>query len=144
MSDVFREWYLELIEKDKGTQLRDKIVYCGFVLKKENGEYGIFHYTNSGDGFKKIKEEHLDILIKYGFTKGVDNIVHKRNLRRFNYHKKSIEELSQLKKKFDVDTHIQGIYADDNKKNLQHVLKNHVDAYYEILIRINKHKSKYQ
>ena len=34
--------------------------------------------------------------------------------------------------------------VNDNKKNLQNVLKNHVDAYYYLKIRINNYKKKWK
>ncbi len=144
MCDVFKKWYLELLESKKGTVIGEKIIYNGFIILKKEEEYRLLRHTNEGDGYTDIKENHLNILLDKGFIKGSDSIVYKRNLKRFNYHKKAIEELTKIKEKFDVTIHIQGVYADQNKKELRNVMKNHVEAYYQMLVRISRFKNRYK
>jgi hypothetical protein len=140
---LLKEWYSELLERKKGVCFKNRLVYKGFVLTKNSEKYDI-HFSSEEDGYEKVCEKTLSTLTDKGFIEGVDHIIHQKNLKRLVYHKKSIKELSRIKETFSEGKHINSIYTNDNKKNLQHVLKNHVEAYYEVLVRINNFKEKYK
>lgn len=144
MVDVYKKWLLELKKKRNITEIKEGILYKGFIFIERDGKFGLYQYERNGEGHKEVDQKNINILMDLGFIKGADTIVYRKDLKRISYHKKAIEELTKIKEKFNEEKHIQGIFANDNKKNLQHVLKNHVDAYYELKIRINNYKKKWK
>lgn len=142
MSNVIKQWYMELIKEKKGIQIGNQIVYKGFVIIKEKNEYKLLKYAT--DGFKKVKEYNVEVLKEHGFVKGIDKIIYDKDVKRISYHKKAIEELTNLKTKFDEKTHIENVYDDRSKKTLQNVIKNHVETYYDIKMRITNYRKKWK
>jgi len=144
MSNVIKQWYMELIKEKKGIHISNQIIYKGFVIKNDKDTYSILNYSSDGSGYKEVKTSHIEALTEYGFLKGVDKIIYDRDIKRISYHKKSIEDLTNFHEKFNEKRHIESVYDDRSKKTIQNTIKNHVEAYYEIKMRINNYKKKWK
>lgn len=121
------------------------IIYKGFKLSKTHGKYKIEDVRIS-DFYGDVKKRDYNTLLKLGFIKGTDYIVHKRNLRRVGIYTRLLEKLYSERKEYERKLRPLKTRAFYKKKikNCQENIHRSIDLLYLYKSRIDQYNLKYK